>query len=1704
MKKLLYFGVLLFSCFPLFGQATTGYHRVSQVIARSNSGTTALVVPFAKIAVTNTATGNAAVIYFDPLLSSQITPPLITADLAGNYSYYMPLNTCVTETISSPGQSNIVIPNICGNPASSVLLETNGVNNAQQNLLNLVAGVGIVLSNTGGAVTINAQAGSGVTSINTVPGAFTFSGSAVSCTGTTCIFTGGGGGGSTDILTNSVDNTLQTILNFTNGNGFVFSNPSGGVEKVGVDGTHYLPLNTSGTSCFWNGGGTCTTPVSGVSSVTGAAGNRADLITPTTGAVVVTNFDQQLYASQFATIPLLITACGAANTKITVDTAQSFTLAANQTFPTNCAFNFTQEGVWTVGGAFTLTLGPSIVASPSLHFAGAATISGLSGSARPEWWGAVPYSSVAAAAAGPNDVAKAQLVFTALTGGGYMELQCSYYHIGGLVISQSLRGVLGDCPAGFDQSGVGITSPPAATIVSSSASETILAATGTPSVPLQYIAMKNFALQRSVLPTGSARGLSLESLDIPVIEGVSSADSRDLVYAHFAGNNGLMDKITGVWGLSVVSGASYTTGSVHMFNFDSADGLGEHTITVTNSTSVCALIPSVVSTGLLASGLDISDMLIQDLRTGSCSYGIDLESPGTTSSLAQDIKITDSVLNASTISAIKINNVLGSANLAGTDIQVTGTDLQSANGTSCVVDIENSRGIVFSGGNHFFAEIPTCINGSKDIGISGNVFNFGALFSVPVISGVGSSTVSITGNTFISDATSIIPGAAAISLASTSVNWSISGNTFSNQFINAILCDGTSGTNVVGSNAYDPLITTPVSGCGNSSLFLNLAGGYTAPSGGSATVIQVNGTPTSTATPVNLQNSSTNTTGLALTVSNPSVGNVKSEITGTVNIASGGTGASTAAAHTVFGNSSGSTAAPAFTATPVLTSVTVGNNLFNTTGINTSGNDFTFAISSANLFLAATSSATNVQIQAGNTLTLGALSGCLAADATTHIVSGTGSACGSGGSTAFSALTTSTNTTATMTVGTGATLLTSGSGSIIATNAVSLSGGTLGEVPYQISTGNTNFTSAPVTSGHTFMLGWLPVGSAIAPSVIDLGAQTANTVLGSLTATTPSVLAVPSCSGATNALIWTSGTGFGCNTITGGVSSVSNSDGTLTISPTTGAVVASIALAHANTWLSVQTFPSPAFTGTVTGANTIPLSILAQSGANTMLGNWTSGTANVVANAMPSCSTSASALNYTTSTGIGCNTAINAAQLGGQTFASPAAIGTGTPAAGTFTNVTDSALTAGQQVVAGTSGILANGGTAILSCADTSASGTAQTCTTSPSFTPAAKSCIIYTTTTANTGAGLTLNVNSLGAKSVSKWMGSTTTLAANDVLANKDTLACYDGTTWELSDIGNAPSGSGGVTWDAIGTPVGSLALTFPNADTTTLTAGSATSTANFFNLVDTAANTGTGDLLRVSTNTTSAMQPFEVLAKTVSAFKVLATGESGATGKMFVNAASNVQGSGLYVGAAGAYIQGTSSLVNSSAGATAAVLSLINSGSPTNNSATSVTFQAVNSAFTFKAFASITGTAVSVTNTTEIGSLVLSILNSGSTVNALTLSGAGNGLFVGTVTSALGNAAITSATGATGVTSVTCQTAACNVSRGSYTVVGGTATTGTIVTLVWPTTTTAWVCSADMNGGTGFLGIGHSVATATGMTITAGITVVGTTFTFDYNCVP
>jgi hypothetical protein len=96
---------------------------------------------------------------------------------------------------------------------------------------------------------------------------------------------------------------------------------------------------------------------------------------------------------------------------------------------------------------------------------------------------------------------------------------------------------------------------------------------------------------------------------------------------------------------------------------------------------------------------------------------------------------------------------------------------------------------------------------------------------------------------------------------------------------------------------------------------------------------------------------------------------------------------------------------------------------------------------------------------------------------------------------------------------------------------------------------------------------------------------------------------------------------------------------------------------------------------------------LAAQAANTVVANVTGASASPTAFAMPSCSTSASALTWTSATGFTCNASINAATLGGATFAAPGAIGGTTPSTGTFT-----ALTANNSVNNATAIVASNTG----------------------------------------------------------------------------------------------------------------------------------------------------------------------------------------------------------------------------------------------------------------------------------------------------------------------------------------------------------------------------------------------------------------------------
>ena len=109
-----------------------------------------------------------------------------------------------------------------------------------------------------------------------------------------------------------------------------------------------------------------------------------------------------------------------------------------------------------------------------------------------------------------------------------------------------------------------------------------------------------------------------------------------------------------------------------------------------------------------------------------------------------------------------------------------------------------------------------------------------------------------------------------------------------------------------------------------------------------------------------------------------------------------------------------------------------------------------------------------------------------------------------------------------------------------------------------------------------------------------------------------------------------------------------------------------------------------------------------------------------------------------------------------------------------------------RQIVAAT----AHGVSSVLTCQAASASGTAYTCSTSPTFTPTTGDHVLFRADVANT-ASATLNVNSSSAATIKK-QGGGTNLAANDLLAGTWTPLAFDGTNWQMEgQTGNASSGT-------------------------------------------------------------------------------------------------------------------------------------------------------------------------------------------------------------------------------------------------------------------------------------------------------------------------
>jgi hypothetical protein len=352
-----------------------------------------------------------------------------------------------------------------------------------------------------------------------------------------------------------------------------------------------------------------------------------------------------------------------------------------------------------------------------------------------------------------------------------------------------------------------------------------------------------------------------------------------------------------------------------------------------------------------------------------------------------------------------------------------------------------------------------------------------------------------------------------------------------------------------------------------------------------------------------------------------------------------------------------------------------------------------------------------------------------------------GNAPSGGGGSAFSSLTGGTNSTASMVVGTGASLAPSGSGTIQATALA-----TVGGLPSQanatfvanVSGGSASPTAASLpTTANALVKTNNANGALAASSVIDNGTT--------VTTTEPVVAASFSSGSSAPSVAWFTGTG-GLEALYSGTCTGTVPSGANFICDNSGVPL----------WMS-------------SSSSTIQL-VLTGDDINTSNQVVKINGASIPASAAPLCSNSSSQPVNCTVSGTGTTVVLTTSP----TLITPAL---GTPASGVMTNMTG---LPGHQIAVS------------LTAADTSGSGTAQSATTSPSFTPAANDCVLYTTTTTNSGTGLTTNIDSLGAKSIaiSGSSGWTTTLPASIIPTGKPLLMCYDGTNWDIQQTGTVSSG--------------------------------------------------------------------------------------------------------------------------------------------------------------------------------------------------------------------------------------------------------------------------------------------------------------------------
>jgi hypothetical protein len=374
---------------------------------------------------------------------------------------------------------------------------------------------------------------------------------------------------------------------------------------------------------------------------------------------------------------------------------QTITLGSNHTLSSNIQLQFTAAGLWTVNGAFTLTLNGNVTGTLNQHFAGSSTIAGLSRGIPVEWFGAIGYATTASAISGSDYTSQIQKTLNSITGGGWAQLQpLAYQASSGLAITTNSVGIRGV------QIRDGYQNSPSSIIVNNSATVNTLTVQGTRGTYLLWNVFKDFAVIRSTTPTGTipsqSVGFYAQYAGGLTIDSVTSNDSLDGFYfngtpsfsigyvAHSSCSNGL----------NIVN--SYISGTINCFDIDSSNGVAMDTQEFLYDTGAVlnTAQTNMTSRVIYIHGTAVNDVDLDHMQSAGTSYGAYLNYTGSGGADTDtDIHFNAPTFDGCGISCVYINGFPATGPSA---LAIENGYLATSTNNAKIVDIESSHGVILA------------------------------------------------------------------------------------------------------------------------------------------------------------------------------------------------------------------------------------------------------------------------------------------------------------------------------------------------------------------------------------------------------------------------------------------------------------------------------------------------------------------------------------------------------------------------------------------------------------------------------------------------------------------------------------------------------------------------------------------------------------------------------------------------------------------------------------------------------------------------------------------------------------------------------------------------------------------------------------------------------------------------------------------------